>query len=73
MNAADIVAGLSEALGKRDAYVAECPVRNPKKGQRFTPKCVRCGAGPSNPCAAAVHADCLAVEAVRAILDQTNG
>lgn len=73
MNAADIVAQLSEALGKRDAEVAQCPVRNPQKGQRFMSECSRCGASTSSPCALAVHADYIAFKVFRAILENPNG
>jgi|GEM_PF-4484461 len=69
-SARDIAAGVTDALAKHDRDVAQCPVRNPRKGQRFTPECGRCGAGTSDPCALAVEAGYTFVAAVRAILQE---
>ncbi len=63
---AEIAARLSEALARRDAHAAKCPVNAPHAP--YYEICPRCHATQRDVCVAMVDADSALVDDVRAIL-----
>lgn len=64
---------LKSALAEYDAYIAPCPVNNPKRGARaYRPddKCERCGARADQNCGLDATASYHLVQAVRRIVDE---